>query len=43
MKAIRVRSADSLVGDVVRMINSKGGQVAPDNGLSGWNLPWSTW
>ncbi|WP_327070869.1 L,D-transpeptidase [Kitasatospora sp. NBC_01302] len=35
--------ADSLVGDVVKVVNSKGGQVAPDNGLSGWNMPWSTW
>ncbi|WP_280668388.1 MULTISPECIES: L,D-transpeptidase [unclassified Kitasatospora] len=35
--------AASLVGDVVKVVNSKGAQVAPDNGLSGWNMPWSTW
>ncbi|MFI9270338.1 Ig-like domain-containing protein [Kitasatospora sp. NPDC052896] len=34
---------NALVGDVVKVINSKGGQVAPDNGLSGWNMPWSAW
>jgi lipoprotein-anchoring transpeptidase ErfK/SrfK len=33
----------SLVGDVVKVINSKGATVAPDNGLSGWNMDWSTW
>lgn len=35
--------AASLVGDVVKVINSKGAQVTPDNGLSGWNMAWSTW
>ncbi|GAA1975200.1 L,D-transpeptidase [Kitasatospora viridis] len=35
--------AASLVGDVVKVVNSKGAQVAPDNGLSGWNMDWSTW
>ncbi|MFE7193161.1 Ig-like domain-containing protein [Kitasatospora sp. NPDC057541] len=33
----------SLVGDVVTVQNSSRGQVAPDNGLSGWNLDWSAW
>ncbi|MEV7777412.1 Ig-like domain-containing protein [Kitasatospora sp. NPDC088351] len=33
----------SLVGDIVTVQNSSRGQVAPDNGLSGWNLPWSAW
>ncbi|MGW2548207.1 L,D-transpeptidase [Kitasatospora sp. NPDC001574] len=33
----------SLIGDVVKVVNSKGGQVRPDNGLSGWNLPWTVW
>ncbi|WP_035797867.1 L,D-transpeptidase [Kitasatospora mediocidica] len=33
----------SLVGDVVKVVNSKGAQVSPDNGLSGWNMPWATW
>ncbi|MFE0463368.1 Ig-like domain-containing protein [Kitasatospora sp. NPDC058965] len=33
----------SMVGDVVKVVNSKGAAVDPDNGLSGWNMPWSTW
>ncbi|MFB7474812.1 Ig-like domain-containing protein [Kitasatospora sp. NPDC056184] len=33
----------SLIGDVVTVQNSTRGQVAPDNGLSGWNLDWSAW
>ncbi|MFD5083393.1 Ig-like domain-containing protein [Kitasatospora sp. NPDC058406] len=33
----------SLIGDIVKVVNSKGGQVRPDNGLSGWNLPWTAW
>ncbi|MCC9306953.1 Ig-like domain-containing protein [Kitasatospora sp. RB6PN24] len=33
----------SLVGDVVKVVNSKGATVAPDNGLSGWNMDWSAW
>ena len=35
--------AQSLVGDVVKVVNSERGQVEPDNGLSGWNLPWGSW
>ncbi|MFE9422763.1 Ig-like domain-containing protein [Kitasatospora sp. NPDC006697] len=35
--------ASSLVGDVVKVVNSKGGAVAADNGLSGWNMDWGTW
>ncbi|WP_441250183.1 L,D-transpeptidase [Kitasatospora sp. McL0602] len=35
--------ADSMVGDVVKVVNSKGKTVAADNGLSGWTLPWSAW
>ncbi|WP_344442017.1 L,D-transpeptidase [Kitasatospora nipponensis] len=35
--------AASMVGDVVKVVNSKGAQVTPDNGLSGWNMAWSTW
>ncbi|MFB6889342.1 Ig-like domain-containing protein [Kitasatospora sp. NPDC056327] len=34
---------DSLIGDIVAVQNSSRGQVAPDNGLSGWNLDWSAW
>ncbi|MEV8094050.1 Ig-like domain-containing protein [Streptomyces sp. TLI_235] len=33
----------SLVGDVVKIVNSKGRTVSPDNGLSGWTLSWSAW
>ncbi|MFF7637076.1 Ig-like domain-containing protein [Kitasatospora sp. NPDC008050] len=35
--------ADSMIGDVVIVKNSVGEQVKPDNGLSGWNMAWSTW
>ncbi|MFF9059987.1 Ig-like domain-containing protein [Streptomyces sp. NPDC014882] len=34
---------NSLVGDVVVVKNSPDKAVAPDNGLNGWNLPWSEW
>ncbi|WP_406112348.1 Ig-like domain-containing protein [Kitasatospora purpeofusca] len=33
----------SIIGDVVTVRNSVRGQVAPDNGLSGWNVDWSAW
>ncbi|WP_406454999.1 Ig-like domain-containing protein [Streptomyces sp. NBC_00876] len=33
----------TLIGDVVEVVNSKDKKVAPDNGLSGWNLNWSQW
>ena len=33
----------SMIGDVVRVTGSSGGAVAPDNGLSGWNLSWAQW
>ncbi|MFI1827945.1 Ig-like domain-containing protein [Streptomyces sp. NPDC020412] len=33
----------SLLGDVVVVKNSKDKQIAPDNGLNGWNMPWSEW
>ncbi|SER60703.1 L,D-transpeptidase catalytic domain [Streptomyces sp. yr375] len=33
----------SLVGDVVEVVHSKDKQVAPDNGLGGWNLTWQEW
>ncbi len=33
----------TLVGDVVEVRGSHGDRVAPDNGLNGWNLPWSQW
>ncbi|WP_308119040.1 Ig-like domain-containing protein [Streptomyces sp. JJ38] len=34
---------NSIVGDVVVVKNSKEKTIAPDNGLNGWNLDWSTW
>ncbi|WKX72716.1 Ig-like domain-containing protein [Streptomyces sp. XD-27] len=33
----------SLIGDVVEVVNSRERQVAPDNGLGGWNMPWAAW
>ncbi|MFF2628953.1 Ig-like domain-containing protein [Kitasatospora griseola] len=33
----------SMVGDVVKIVNSKGQTVSGDNGLSGWTIPWSKW
>ncbi|WP_137993243.1 L,D-transpeptidase [Streptomyces vilmorinianum] len=33
----------SIIGDVVIVKNSKDKQIAPDNGLNGWNMPWSEW
>jgi lipoprotein-anchoring transpeptidase ErfK/SrfK len=33
----------SLVGDVVVVKNSPDDTIAPDNGLNGWNMPWSEW
>jgi lipoprotein-anchoring transpeptidase ErfK/SrfK len=33
----------SLIGDVVEVVDSPGGAVAPDNGLGGWNMSWSDW
>lgn len=35
--------AHSLIGDVVFVTGSGDATVAPDNGLNGWNLPWSRW
>ncbi|GAB1329129.1 L,D-transpeptidase [Streptomyces sennicomposti] len=34
---------NSLIGDVVVVKNSPDKTVAPDNGLNGWNMPWSEW
>ncbi|MFB9539104.1 MULTISPECIES: L,D-transpeptidase [Streptomyces] len=33
----------SLVGDVVEVVNSNDKEVAPDNGLGGWNMGWNAW
>ncbi|MFD8789314.1 L,D-transpeptidase [Streptomyces vinaceus] len=34
---------NSMVGDVVRVVNSPDRQIKPDNGLNSWNLNWSQW
>lgn len=34
---------NSLIGDVVIVKNSPDKKVDPDNGLNGWNMPWSEW
>ncbi|MFE9022272.1 Ig-like domain-containing protein [Streptomyces sp. NPDC007808] len=34
---------NSLLGDVVIVKNSPDKNVTPDNGLNGWNMPWSQW
>ncbi|GAA1410926.1 Ig-like domain-containing protein [Kitasatospora putterlickiae] len=34
---------DSMIGDIVVIKNSKEKTVAPDNGLSGWNIDWANW
>nr|WP_079177784.1 Ig-like domain-containing protein [Streptomyces mangrovisoli] len=33
----------SLVGDVIEVVHSDDKQVAPDNGLGGWNMTWKAW
>lgn len=33
----------TIVGDVVEVVNSEDKEVAPDNGLGGWNLSWIQW
>ncbi len=34
---------NSIIGDVVVVKNSPDKTVTPDNGLNGWNMPWSEW
>ncbi|MEU2110559.1 Ig-like domain-containing protein [Streptomyces sp. NPDC019507] len=34
---------NSIIGDVVVVKNSKDKQIAPDNGLNGWNMSWAEW
>ncbi|WP_330173513.1 Ig-like domain-containing protein [Streptomyces sp. NBC_01498] len=33
----------SIIGDVVIVKNSNDKNIAPDNGLNGWNMPWAEW
>ncbi|TDC75053.1 L,D-transpeptidase [Streptomyces hainanensis] len=35
--------ANSLIGDVVEVVNSNDDIIAPDNGLNGWNMSWDEW
>jgi lipoprotein-anchoring transpeptidase ErfK/SrfK len=34
---------NSMIGDVVVVQHSNDRTVSPDNGLNGWNMPWSEW
>jgi lipoprotein-anchoring transpeptidase ErfK/SrfK len=34
---------NSIVGDVVVVQNTGDKQIAPDNGLNGWNMSWAEW
>ncbi|MFJ8628230.1 Ig-like domain-containing protein [Kitasatospora sp. NPDC093550] len=34
---------DSMVGDVIKIVNTKEKTVAPSNGLGGWNVDWANW
>lgn len=34
---------NSLIGDVVEMVNSPDKTIQPDNGLNGWNMDWNQW
>ncbi|MFF0159513.1 Ig-like domain-containing protein [Streptomyces sp. NPDC005263] len=33
----------SLIGDVIEVVHSNDKEVAPDNGLGGWNMGWKAW
>ncbi|MEU2391029.1 Ig-like domain-containing protein [Streptomyces sp. NPDC007369] len=34
---------NSLIGDVVTVVNSPDRTIKPDNGLNGWNMSWADW
>ncbi len=34
---------DSMVGDVIKVVNTKEKTVSPSNGLGGWNVAWANW
>ncbi|ONK11069.1 Ig-like domain-containing protein [Streptomyces sp. MP131-18] len=34
---------NSMIGDVVEVINSDDDVIAPDNGINGWNMAWAEW
>ncbi len=35
--------ANSLIGDVVQVVDSPSAVVQPDNGWNGWNMSWANW
>ncbi|KRV47191.1 hypothetical protein AQ490_09325 [Wenjunlia vitaminophila] len=35
--------SQSMIGDVVKVVNSPDKTIAPDNGLNGWNMSWADW
>ncbi|MDT0342318.1 L,D-transpeptidase family protein [Streptomyces litchfieldiae] len=34
---------ESLLGDVIVVVNSPDREIQPDNGLNGWNMSWADW
>lgn len=34
---------ESMIGDVVKVVNSPDKTIAPDNGFNGWNMSWADW
>lgn len=34
---------NSMIGDVVKVVNSPDKTISPSNGLNGWNMSWSDW
>ncbi|MFD5320992.1 Ig-like domain-containing protein [Streptomyces sp. NPDC127098] len=34
---------ESMLGDVIVVVNSPDVEMAPDNGLNGWNMDWTEW
>ncbi|MDT0321591.1 L,D-transpeptidase [Streptomyces millisiae] len=34
---------ESMLGDVIVVVNSPDEEMAPDNGLNGWNMDWTEW
>ncbi|WP_316526211.1 L,D-transpeptidase [Kitasatospora brasiliensis] len=34
---------DSMIGDPIKVVNSKEKTVSPSNGWSGWNVDWANW
>lgn len=34
---------NSIIGDIVEVVNSDDDVIAPDNGVNGWNMAWEDW